>query len=92
MNQDQAETIALTALQFIVSDDRELAALTAQTGMGPADLRAGATDTGVLGALLDFILSEEKRTLALCEAYDLEPELPARARIALPGATVGVWE
>lgn len=92
MTPDHAETIALEALHFLVSDERELAALNAQTGMGADELRQGATNPEVLGALLDFLLDSEKRVLAFCEAYDREPELPARARLALPGATAGIWE
>ena len=44
------------------------------------------------GALLDFILDNDKRTLAFCEACQFEPELPMRARTALPGATTGIWD
>ena len=92
MNQENAETIALEVLQFIVADESEMSALTAQTGMEPDDLRVGASDPNVLGALLDFLLSDERRTVAFCEAFSMEPELPGRARLALPGATAGIWE
>ena len=83
MQLQQAETIALDALGFIVADEAIFSALQAQTGMGPEDLRQGA--------MLDFILDNDQRTLAFCEACQLEPELPMRARIALPGATSGLW-
>lgn len=76
----RAETIALDALRFIAGDEPTFSALQAQTGMGPEDLRAGASDPQVLGALLDFILDNDKRTLEFCEACELEPELPLRAR------------
>lgn len=92
MQTEQAETIALDALRFIVADEPTFSALQAQTGMGPEDLRIGASDPQVLGALLDFILDNDKRTVAFCEACQLEPELPMRARTALPGATTGIWD
>lgn len=92
MQVQQAETIALDALRFIVADEPTFSALQAQTGMGPEDLRTGASDPTVLGALLDFILDSDKRTMAFCEACELEPELPMRARTVLPGATSGVWD
>lgn len=88
----QAETIGLEALGYIVSDEPTFAALQAQTGMGPDELRAGASDPAVLGALLDFILDDDQRTIAFCEACEIEPEQPMRARIALPGATTGIWD
>jgi uncharacterized protein DUF3572 len=92
VNQEQAETLALEALQFIVSDDAIMSALSAQTGMGPEDLRQSASDPVVLGALLDFLLDDERRTVSFCEAFGIDPELPGRARLALPGATAGIWE
>lgn len=96
MNREIAETLGLEALQFVVADDQELSAFTAQTGMGLDDLRTGAADPQslgtVLGALLDFVLAEERRVLAFCEAFGLEPDQPGRARLALPGATAGIWE
>lgn len=91
MQSQEAETIALEALGFIVADEPTFSALQAQTGMGPDDLRAGAADPQVLGALLDFILDDDRRTIAFCEACQLEPEMPMRARVALPGATAGIW-
>ena len=91
MQLQRAENIALDALGFIVADEAIFSALRAQTGMGPEDLRQGAGDPQVLGALLDFILDNDQRTMAFCEACQLEPELPMRARIALPGATSGIW-
>jgi hypothetical protein len=92
MKQEQAETLALEVLKFIVGDDEVMSALAAQTGIGPDELRAGVGDPHVLGALLDFLLDDERRTLAFCEACNVEPGLPGRARLALPGATAGIWE
>ena len=41
-----------------------------------------------IGALLDFLLQDEKRLLAFCESIDLAPDKPARARALLPGGDI----
>jgi len=86
MHQDQAVAVALQALAFIAADEDALVAMMAQSGLSAADLRARASDPALLGGVLDFLLADEQRLLAFCEARSLDARLPARARQALPGA------
>ncbi|GAA0596421.1 DUF3572 domain-containing protein [Caenispirillum bisanense] len=86
-----AETVGLQALAFLAADDRLLDRFLALTGMGPAELREGAQDPMVLGAVLDFLLADDSLVLAFAAASDLSPEAPGQARRALPGSTADGW-
>jgi len=85
-NDFSAETIALQALAYLVSEEKLLARFMALTGLSPSDLQQGATDPSFLAGVLDFFLGNEADLLAFCDAENLAPELPGKARMALPGA------
>ncbi|TNE37422.1 MAG: DUF3572 family protein [Alphaproteobacteria bacterium] len=91
MTEDQAQILALQALAYLAGDEAEREAFLTQSGLSPDEMKANATDSEFLGAVMDFLLGDENRLLACCENYDWPPELPARARMALPGATSGIW-
>ena len=86
MKRENAETIALQALAWLAADEDEMNAFMGQTGLDQAALRAGAGDAAFLGGVLDYILAEETRLMAFAEDAGLKPDVPARARAALPGA------
>jgi len=91
MNPDDAEALALTALASLASDPDELAAFLAESGLGPAEIRARARDPEFLGGVLDFIMAEDSRVLALAETAGLKPEMILRARGLLPGGAQTHW-
>jgi len=87
MTPEAAQTIALQALMFVTDDADRLSAFVAKTGAGAHDMKTGAQDPAFLGGILDFLLEDEAGLLTFCEDSDIPPEMPARARAALPGAT-----
>ena len=89
--QEAAEAMALRALIWTLDDDDRSAAFMAATGAAPGDLAAGARDPGFLGAVLDFVLSDEERVKTFCTDQGLPFEAPMRARTALPGGDVPHW-
>jgi len=89
--QEAAEAIALRALVWTLGDDDRRAAFMAATGAQPADLASGALDPVFLGAVLDFLLSDEPRVVAFCKDENLAFDAPMRARAALPGGDVPHW-
>jgi hypothetical protein len=91
MAPDQAEIIALQALAFLAASDKYRSALMAQTGADGEGLKAMAQDTAQLGAILDFLLDDERRLIDCCQELEWPPELPHQARLALPGSTAGLW-
>lgn len=91
MTSDEAELLALRALGHIAADEDLLGDFMALSGLSPEELRARAAEPEMLGGILDFMLADETRLLAFCEAEELRPELPARARLALPGGERVDW-
>lgn len=89
--QEAAEALALRALIWTLNDDDRSAAFMAATGAAPGDLAAGVRDPAFLGAVLDFVLSDEDRVKTFCTDENLPFEAPLRARAGLPGGDVPHW-
>lgn len=89
--QEYAQSLALSALSFIVSDSETAGAFLAQSGLDVGDLRARAGDPELLAAVLDFILAEDARVLAAAGACGAAPEELAAARALLPGGDTPEW-
>ena len=88
MTPETAETLALQALTYIATDEKAFEGFLNLTGLSVTDVRQRASDPELQGAVLDFLLQDEKRLVAFCESCDLAPEEPARARALLPGGDV----
>jgi len=88
MKKEQAETIALQALAFLVKDEDLLQQLLASSGLTLDDLRASYRNEDVLGGILDALLKEDGPLLAFCKESSLSPATLLEARQALPGGDV----
>lgn len=82
---EDAETLALRALGFLVAEPERLEPFLATTGLGPATLRAAASEPGFLGAVLDHICGSDSLLLEFAENLGLSPENVAQARERLSG-------
>lgn len=89
--QEAAETLALRALGWIAGQDDVLAGFMAASGIGPQDLGAAAGQAEFLGAVLDYVLGDEDRLVAFCDAAGLDYGAPMAARRALPGGREVNW-
>ncbi|MFM5906517.1 MAG: DUF3572 domain-containing protein [Novosphingobium sp.] len=78
------QTLALSALVWVLGDEDRRERLLALTGLTPDALRAGLGDVGLLGAVLDFLCTHEPDLIAACAALDVTPEtlVSARERLA----------
>jgi hypothetical protein len=88
MNTDRAETIALQALAFLAGDEQALDGFLRLTGMGLPDIRAAAANPDMLAGVLDYLLQDEPMLLAFCDAAEIRPDEPGRARAYLPGGDI----
>lgn len=88
MNTDQAQSIALKALIFLVSDQDRAGTFMAATGIAPDDLSKGAADGDFLAGIIDYILGDEALVVAFAEGENLKPEKIAAVRRALPGGQI----
>lgn len=86
LSEDQAETIALQALSFLLADGKQISRFLALTGTSPQDLRDAASTRGVQAATLEYFLSDEGLLLAFCQQAGLDPGVIAPAHLLLAGA------
>ena len=80
---DDAESLALQALVWILSDQDRAERLIAVTGLDPDDLRARAGEPAVLSAVLGFLENYEPDLIACAESLGVTPEALVRARAAI---------
>ena len=87
----EAEALAVQALAWMAGDAELIGRFLASTGSGLGDLRVRAADPEFLGFVLDFLLADETALIAFAAAENIRPELPMRARAALPGGDLPHW-
>lgn len=92
MTDDWAETLALQALTYIFADPDLYGGFLNLTGIDPGDLPARVSDSFFLGAVLDFLLSDETKLVEFCSAMHIEPHQPAQARRLLQGNSAPEWD
>lgn len=89
--QDAAETLALRALAWLVTNDDLLPVFLGATGASESDLRAQTGDPAFLGSVLDFLMMDDAWIIAFCDANHIAYEHPMFARAALPGGEQVNW-
>jgi hypothetical protein len=82
-NRADAETLALSALGWVLSDEDRARRLLETTGLTPDQLRAGLGDPAMLAALLRFLEAHEPDLVACAEAIDASPGRLVDARRSL---------
>ncbi|KPF72807.1 hypothetical protein IP69_02835 [Bosea sp. AAP35] len=87
--QQDAETLALRALGFLAAEPERLEPFLATTGLGPATLRAAASEPGFLAAVLDHIGGSDSLLLEFAGNLGVSPEAVALARDRLGGPPSG---
>lgn len=88
---DAAETLALQALGWLVSNEELLPVFLGASGASLADLRGRARDPVFLASVLDFLLMDDAWIVAFCDAAGHSYEAPMAARQALPGGQQTHW-
>lgn len=91
ITQENAETLALSALTWLVGNDELLPVFLGASGAGIDDLKAGASDPAFLGSVLDFLLMDDAWVIAFCDSCSLPYEQLMQARMALPGGAQMHW-
>lgn len=91
MNQDAAETLALRALGWLAGQSDVLGQFMSATGATISSMAEAVGQPEFLAAVLDFLLSEDDRVIAFCNAEAVPYGLPMQARAHLPGGRVEHW-
>ena len=91
LSADSAETLALTALGWLVGNDELLPVFMGASGASVDDLKHQATDPGFLASVLDFIMMDDAWVIAFCDEIGANYQDPMMARQAMPGNEQVHW-
>ncbi|MBL4836112.1 MAG: DUF3572 domain-containing protein [Kordiimonadaceae bacterium] len=91
MHQETAQTMALTALTYILSDDDLQARFLSLTGLSENEIRHRIEDSNFLAGILDFLVSHEPDLLAFAENANKKPEHIVSAWRKLGGGIGQEW-
>lgn len=91
MSPEQAETIALQALGWLVGNDDLCPTFMGATGSTVEDLRNRATDPAFQASVLSFLTMDDAWVVAFCDAINLAYDQPLMAQYALPGSQMVHW-
>lgn len=73
------QTLALSALGWVLASEDRAGRLLALTGLTPDELRDGLGSIEVLGAVLEFLCAHEPDLIAAAEVLGVAPEVLAGA-------------
>ncbi|RYH08506.1 DUF3572 domain-containing protein [Tropicimonas sp. IMCC6043] len=91
MHRDSAETLAITALAWLIGNDALLPVFLGATGASLQDAKAGAEDPLFLASVLDFLVMDDDWVIAFCDSARLDYRAPLAARQALSGGALPNW-
>jgi hypothetical protein len=91
MNQDQAEILSIQALAWLSTQQDLLENFLGASGSDADSLKQSASDPAFLGAVLDYILTDDRIVTAFCQASGHAYDKPQMARQLLPGGEVVNW-
>jgi chromosome segregation ATPase len=80
LTREDAEALALAALNFLSSDEDRIARFLSLSGLDPGTLRKAASETGFLPAIIDYLAGDEALVLAFAEEAGMAPERIGEAR------------
>ena len=91
MNKDQAETIALNALQWILGNDELRPVFMGSSGADENALHDMVKASENFLAVLDFLVMDDAWVIQFCDEFGLDYMTPMQARQALPGGGETNW-
>jgi hypothetical protein len=89
--QENAETIALQALGWLVGNEDLLPVFLNATGASVNELAKNAKQPAFLGSVLDFLVMDDAWVIGFCDSVNLPYTAPMQARAALPGGEQMNW-
>ena len=78
--QPEAQETAVAALTWLAGDSERLQRFLAVSGLGPQNLRSAAANPSFLGAILDYLASDESLLVTFAAHVNLAPEAVMQAR------------
>lgn len=90
-SRERAEILGVNALGWLIDQEDHLLAFLSMSGAGIDDLRSRVADPEFLGAVMDFILTDDSLVVSFAESQKIKPEMVFEARQALPGGDLPNW-
>ena len=84
LNTQDAQILAIKALEFLAMEEERISRFLALTGLAPKDLPTEIQNSTFLGGVIDYLLNDETLLFEFCEFADLPANLPQAARLKLP--------
>lgn len=84
-----AESLAISALQFLADAPERLGRFLALTGVSPGEIRRVAAEPAFLAAVLEHVAGDEALLVEFAAVADCDPRRIDEARTLLAGAD---WE
>lgn len=91
VKQEQAETLALEALNWMAGDADVLGQFLGWSGASADDLRGIGASPDLMLAVIDFILLQDEWVIAASEAIGIPPQNFASIRGGFPGGRETHW-
>jgi Protein of unknown function (DUF3572) len=91
MTSEQAEIISLQCLGWLVANDDLLPVFLGSSGASEEDLKNYAAEPEFLGSVLDFLMMDDAWVVSFCDSAGIRYDIPAQARMALPGGSHMHW-
>lgn len=88
---ESAETLALRAFSWLITQPDLLGLFLNATGASQGDLPKMVRDPVFLGAVLDFLMEDDARVIAFCDEAGLPYPSLMTARMQLPGGQLPNW-
>lgn len=80
LTREDAEALALAALEFLSGDEERISRFLDLSGLDPGTLRKAAAEPGFLSGVLDHVVSDEALLVHFAEAAGIAPERVGEAR------------
>jgi Protein of unknown function (DUF3572) len=80
LTREDAEALALAALDFLGQDGERIGRFLSLSGLDPGTLRKAAAEPGFLSGVLDHVASDEALLVHFAEAAGIAPERVGEAR------------
>ena len=91
MKTEDAETIALQALTWLVGNEDLCPVFLGATGASVDDIKSRTGDPAFLASVLDFLMMDDQNIVAFCDSVGLDYSQPMQALHSLPGQEVPNW-
>ncbi|EBA16681.1 hypothetical protein RSK20926_02714 [Roseobacter sp. SK209-2-6] len=91
LSMEEAETIGLKVLTWLMGNDELVQVFMGSTGIGAEDLRLRAGDSDFLGSVLDFLTMDDAWVMQFCDSQGMKYELPLTAKMILQGKSQMHW-